>query len=53
MAGKDNAIEFTEVKYTSRKEMSNELGISVPEEMWNRIVTYRAPFNVSTRLLDV
>ena len=53
MGNRDNAIEFTEVKYTSRKEMSNELGISVPEEMWNRIENYRKAFYSVLPLRDV
>ncbi len=44
MANNDNAIKFTEVKYTSRREMSNELGILVPEDMWKKIENYRQSF---------
>lgn len=53
MGDKDNAIKFTEVKYTSRREMSNELGIIVPEEMWKKIEAYRQAFYTSTSLKDV
>ena len=44
MAGKDNAIEFTEVKYFSRREMSNELGILIPEDMWKKVINYRQTY---------
>lgn len=50
---RDNAIEFTENKYASRKEMSNEIGIVVPNEMWNKILNYRANFMNKLALLDV
>lgn len=53
MAGKDNAIEFTEAKYCSRREIGNELGISVPEDMWNKIQNYRRSFYNSLSLKDV
>ena len=50
---RDNAIEFTENRYASRKEMSNEIGIVVPNEMWNKILNYRANFMNKLSLLDV
>ena len=50
---RDNAIEFTENKYASRKEMSNEIGIVVPNEMWNKVLNYRANFMNQLSLLDV
>lgn len=50
---RDNAIEFTEVKYTSRKEMGNELGIQVPNEMWKKVTDYRSTFNYQLSLKDV
>ena len=46
---RDNAIEFTENKYATRKEMGNELYIQVPDDMWKKILEYRKPFyNVLT-----
>ena len=50
---RDNAIEFTENKYASRKEMSNEIGIVVPNEMWNKVLNYRTNFMNQLSLLDV
>ena len=50
---RDNAIEFTENRYASRKEMSNEIGIVVPNEMWNKVLNYRANFMNKLPLLDV
>ena len=50
---RDNAVEFTENKYASRKEMSNEIGIVVPNEMWNKVLNYRANFINKLVLLDV
>ena len=50
---RDNAVEFTENKYASRKEMSNEIGIVVPNEMWNKVLNYRANFMNKLVLLDV
>lgn len=50
---RDNAVEFTENKYASRKEMSNEIGIVVPNEMWNKVLNYRANFMNKLALLDV
>ncbi|MCR4911854.1 MAG: Fic family protein, partial [Bacilli bacterium] len=50
---KDNAIEFTELKYTSRKEMGNELGIVVPDDMWKKVVNYRSTFNNVLSLKDI
>ena len=44
---KDNAIEFTENKYATRKEMSNDLYIQVPEDMWRKVLDYRKTFNNS------
>ena len=50
---RDNAIEFTENRYASRKEMSNEIGIVVPNEMWNKVLNYRANFMNKLPLMDV
>ena len=50
---RDNAIEFTENRYASRKEMSNEIGIVVPNEMWNKVLNYRANFMNKLPLTDV
>ena len=50
---RDNAIEFTENRYASRKEMSNEIGIVVPNEMWNKVLNYRANFMNKLPLFDV
>ena len=50
---RDNAIEFTENRYASRKEMSNEIGIVVPNEMWNKVLNYRANFMNKLSILDV
>ena len=50
---KDNAFEFTELKYTSRKEMSNELGIVVPDDMWKKVADYRAKFSQTLPLKDI
>ena len=52
MVGKDNAVEFTETKYCSRREMSNELGILIPEEMWKKVLNYRQVYNISLNLRD-
>ncbi len=49
---RDNAVEFTELKYTSRKEMGNELGIQVPDEMWKKVTNYRSTFNCTLSLKD-
>lgn len=49
---RDTAVEFTELKYTSRKEMGNELGIQVPDEMWKKIVDYRTTYNSSLSIKD-
>ena len=47
---KDNAIEFTEVKYATRKEMGNDLYIQVPDEMWRKVLEYRRTFYNSLNL---
>ena len=49
---KDNAIDFTENRYASRKEMSNEIGIVVPNEMWNKVLAYRNTFTIELPLKD-
>lgn len=50
---RDMAVEFTELKYTSRKEMGNELGIQVPDEMWKRVINYRSTYNNILPIRDV
>ena len=49
---KDNAIEFTENRYATRKEMSNALGIVVPNEMWNKVLNYRSTFSLELSIKD-
>ena len=52
MASRDNAFEYTENKYLTRREISNEIGVKITDEMWNRIVAYRNPYNVKFPLKD-
>lgn len=54
MANKEIATQFTEIKYCSRKEMSQEIGIpSVPEDMWNKVISYRKNFYNALSIKDV
>ena len=40
----DIAVRFTEDKYATKNEVSRELKISVIDGVWDKILSYRAPF---------
>ena len=44
MGSNDIAIRFTEQYYATKKEVSKELKISVIDGVWDKILSYRAPF---------
>ena len=44
MGSNDIAIRFTEQYYATKKEVSKELKISVIDGVWDKIISYRAPF---------
>ena len=52
MAARDNAFEYTETKYLTRREISNEIGVKITDEMWNRVLNYRTSFYSSISLKD-
>ena len=52
MATRDIGFEYTENKYSTRREISNEIGVKITDEMWNRIVTYRKSFYDDIQLRD-
>lgn len=54
MGSNDIAIRFTEQYYATKKEVSKELKISVIDGVWDKILSYRAPFNkyLSVRGVD-
>ena len=44
MGVNDIAVRFTEDKYATKNEVSRELKISVIDGVWDKILSYRAPF---------
>ena len=44
MGANDIAVRFTEGYYATKKEVSKELKISVIDGVWDKILSYRAPF---------
>ncbi len=44
MGVNDIAIRFTEDRYATKNEVSRELKISVIDGVWDKILSYRAPF---------
>lgn len=44
MGSNDIAVRFTETYYATKKEVSKELKISVIDGVWDKILSYRAPF---------
>ena len=44
MGSNDIAVRFTEGYYATKKEVSKELKISVIDGVWDKILSYRAPF---------
>ena len=54
MGSNDIAIRFTEQYYATKKEVSKELKISVIDGVWDKILSYRAPFSpyLSIRGID-
>ena len=52
MAARDNAFEYTENKYLTRREISNEIGVKITDEMFNRILAYRSSFYSKFPLKD-
>lgn len=44
MGVNDIAVRFTEGYYATKKEVSKELKISVIDGVWDKILSYRAPF---------
>ena len=45
MAYNDLAVRFTENYYATKNEVSKELKISVIDGVWDKILSYRSPFN--------
>ena len=44
MGVNDIAVRFTEDKYATKNEVSRELKISVIDGVWDKILSYLAPF---------
>ena len=44
MANNDLAMRFTENKYATKNEVRKEMKISVIDGVWDKILSYRAPF---------
>ena len=44
MGANDIAVRFTEDKYATKNEVSRELKISMIDGVWDKILSYRAPF---------
>lgn len=44
MGVNDIAVRFTEERYATKNEVSRELKISVIDGVWDKILSYRAPF---------
>ena len=44
MGANDIAVRFTEEHYATKNEVSRELKISVIDGVWDKILSYRAPF---------
>ena len=44
MGNNDIAVRFTENNYATKNEVSKELKISVIDGVWDKILSYRAPF---------
>ena len=45
MATSELAIRFTENKYATRSEVSKELKMSLIDNIWSNILSYRSTFN--------
>ena len=44
MGANDIAVRFTETNYATKNEVSRELKISIIDGVWDKILSYRAPF---------
>ena len=54
MGANDIAVRFTENNYATKNEVSRELKISIIDGVWDKILSYRAPFchYLSVRNID-
>jgi Fic family protein len=53
MASNDLAIRFTETKYATRSEVSKDLKMSLIDNIWSNILSYRSAFNQYLTLRSV
>ena len=44
MANNELAIRFTETKYSTRSEVSRELKMSLIDNIWSNILSYRSSY---------